>query len=492
MVQPPVAYLYGNSYASPLSRLNPGQHRLLQRHVERAVETLREADRLLRGAVGGMVDRCVAVIQEEFAAINREEERIVRYELAALPPRLVPYLENPFAQAVAFNLHCERTGESHTQGQKGWEGGAAAVTARNLVFLPPVFAGLWESGELDKTRLVAIANRNLTSKAYLEVADLVRTRRKEDVDERLLRMPPGSLQAGRRGPGEAMLAAQANGWLERFRSVEIPEELVAEAQRTAPAPPAPAASEAPPSDVPAPPVPAESPAQAAQRALRAGVGGAQLAPEVVEALEVSPAPQVLVERYLTAHRRSKDADPAVVTKTLFFAHAGPMQRLVSDDKLLLRHFRPVKTQKRGQLFYHVLEVIEEALMEKAHLPGLESRGLTEEEAMAAVRRILVGLNQDPNRFLTVPDDWLGEVTRRHLYFGSRTRKEGAAYKWFRKIGSRFYLGAHKTQEEVDARTARRAARLAAKGAAGGTALAEEMDDGDDEDEPADDEGDEAA
>jgi hypothetical protein len=198
----------------------------------------------------------------------------------------------------------------------------------------------------------------------------------------------------------------------------------------------------------------------AKRTLRAGLGGAKIAPEVAEALALSPDPMVLVERYLTAHRRSGDADPAEVTRTLFFAHAGPMQRIVADDKLLLRHFRPVKTQKRGQLFYRLLEVIEEALLEKQHLPDLNARGLGEQEAMAAVRKVIVDLNKDPNRFLVVPDEWLGEVTRRHLYFGSRTRKEGAAYKWYRKIGPLFYLGAHKTQEEADAKAARRAAKLA--------------------------------
>src|SRR5205085_11532904 len=128
----------------------------------------------------------------------------------------------------------------------------------------------------------------------------------------------------------------------------------------------------------------------------------------------SPDPMVLVERHLTAHRRSDDADPAAVSKTLFFSHAGPMQRIVADDKLLLRHFRPVKTQKRGQLFYRLLEVIEECLMEKQHLPGLEERGVLEPEAMVAVRRGIVDLNKDPNRFLVVPDEWLGGATRRHL------------------------------------------------------------------------------
>ena len=57
---------------------------------------------------------------------------------------------------------------------------------------------------------------------------------------------------------------------------------------------------------------------------------------------------------------------------------------------------------------------------------------------------------------------LGEVTRRHLYFGSRTRKEGAAYKWFRKLGPLFFLGAHKTQGEVDEKAERRALKIAGK------------------------------
>jgi hypothetical protein len=169
---------------------------------------------------------------------------------------------------------------------------------------------------------------------------------------------------------------------------------------------------------------------------------------------------VLVERYLGAHRRSGNPDPPEVTKTLFFAHAGPMQKLVADDKLLLRHFRPVKTQKRGQLFYRLLEVIEDALQERVR-QGAPEKGLSEQEAMAAVRRVIVELNKDPNRFLQVPAEWLGEVTRRHLYFGSRTRKEGAAYKWYRKIGPLFYLGAHKTPEEMAERAARRAAKSVA-------------------------------
>lgn len=446
-------------------RLNPAQHKLFQRHIDRAVEALLEADRLLKGAVGDVIERCVAAVRAETAAVDQEESNLVRFELASLPIRLVPYLENPFAQGLAFNLFCQRTDQSHTQAAKSWEGGTAAVSARNLVFLPEQYEDLWQEGLLDKTRLVAIANRNLTDKAYAEVADLVRTRRREDVDERLLKLPPGFLQVGRRGPGEAMQAAERNGWTTRLKEVEIPGELVVEAGKGLPeeavaaAPdgtdstpaPAPVAREAPA---------AESAAEAAKRTLRAGLGGAKVAKEVEEALALSPDPMVLVERYLQAHRRSGDADPAEVSKTLFFSHAGPMQRIVADDKLLLRHFRPVKTQKRGQLFYRLLEVIEETLLEKQHAPDLESRGLGEQEAMVAVRKVIVDLNKDPNRFLVVPDAWLGEVTRRHLYFGSRTRKEGAAYKWYRKLGPVFFLGAHKTKEESDAKAARRAAKLA--------------------------------
>jgi hypothetical protein len=167
-----------------------------------------------------------------------------------------------------------------------------------------------------------------------------------------------------------------------------------------------------------------------------------------------------VEKFLTAHRKTGDPDPWQVTKTIFFAHAGPMARLVADDKLLLRHFRPVKTQKRGQLFYRLLEVIEETMLERNHLEDLQARGVTETEAMEAVRKVLADLNRDPNRYLVIPPEWLGEVTRRHLYFGSRTRKEGAAYKWFRRIGTKFFLGAHKTQDELLERAARRAGGFA--------------------------------
>ncbi|HUR62269.1 MAG TPA: hypothetical protein VM286_07915 [Candidatus Thermoplasmatota archaeon] len=468
-----------------MPRLNPAQHRLWMRHVERAAETLHEADRLLKGAVTDVVARLVKVLRDEATLVDQEASTAVRFSIADLPLRLVPYLEDPFAQGLAFNLHCERTHQSHTQAAKGWEGGAAAVSARNLMFLPLVYHDLWHEGVLEKTRLVAIANRNLTEKAYLEVAALVRSRRKEDVDERLLKLPAGSMQLGRRGPVEAIEAAKRNGWLERLGRVDIPAELVGEAARGLPDEPAAGApgalggedtdagadgdagsapaQAAPPRDLP--------PGEVALRTLRAGLSGARIAPEVLEALQVSPDPAVLVDRYLIAHRKSGAPDPIEVTKTLFFAHAGPMQKLTADDKLLLRHFRPVKTQKRGQLFYRLLEVIEERLTEKSRDPDLDARGLDEREAMAAVRKVIVELNKDPNRYLLVTDEWLGEVTRRHLYFGSRTRKEGAAYKWYRKIGPIFYLGAHKTKEELEEKQARRAAKLA-----------DAEEDGDDEDE----------
>lgn len=465
-------YLYGTSYRPVVPRLNPAQHKLFARHIERAMETLREADRLLKGAVHDVLERCIQAIQAEATAVNREDASLVQFQLAQLPARLVPYLENPFAQGFAFNLFCQRTDQSHTQAAKSWDGGTAAVSARNLVFLPPIYETLWEEGQLDKTRLVAIANRNLTDKAYFEVADLVKTRRREDVDERLLRLPPGFLQVGRRGPGEAMEAAVRHGWTERLKAVEIPSELVMEAGKSVPdtpdaAPVAVEGEEAVPAAEPAPSAPqaAETAAEAAKRTLRAGLGGAKISKEVEEALVLSPDPMVLVERYLTAHRRSGDADPVEISKTLFFSHAGPMQRIISDDKLLLRHFRPVKTQKRGQLFYRLLEVIEEAMLQRQHDPDLGKRGLSEPDAMVAVRRVLVDLNKDPNRFLVIPDEWLGEVTRRHLYFGSRTRKEGAAYKWYRKIGPLFFLGAHKTQDDIDAKAARRAAKDAGDDAA---------------------------
>lgn len=434
-----------------MPRLNPAQQKLFARHVERAIETLREADRLLKGAVAEVVDGAVAALQQASATVTAEESNTLRFELTALPMRLVPYLENPFAQALAFNLFCQRTGQSHTQAAKTWEGGTSAVAARNLVFLPALYEALWEEGVVDKTRLVAIANRNLTDKGYLDVADLVRTRRKEDVDDRLMRLPPGYLQVGRRGPVEAMESAERHGWNARLREVEIPAELVVEAGSNTPQETV---------EIPSPAAAVATPSEAAQQALRAGLSGARISPEVAEALSLSPDPLVLAERFLTAHRKTGDVDPPVVTKTLFFAHAGPMQRLVSDDKLLLRHFRPVKTQKRGQLFYRLLEVIEEALLERLDRDEVATRGISETEAMVAIRKVIVDLNKDPNRYLQVPEEWLGEVTRRHLYFGSRTRKEGAAYKWYRKIGPKFFLGAHKTTDEVADRTARRAAKAA--------------------------------
>src|ERR1041385_321692 len=145
-------------YRRPVPRLNPAQHKLFQRHVDRAVEALQEADRLLKGAVHDVLSKCIQVIQEAAGAVNREDASLARFELANLPARLVPYLENPFAQGLAFNLYCQRTNQSHTQAAKGWEGGAASVSARNLVFLPAQYEALWEEGLLDKTRLVAIAN----------------------------------------------------------------------------------------------------------------------------------------------------------------------------------------------------------------------------------------------------------------------------------------------------------------------------------------------
>ncbi len=460
--------MYGITYGSLLPRLNPAQLRLFERHVERSIETLRAGDRLLRGAVTDVVERCVAALQAELARVEAGESTALSFEIANLPMRLVPYIEDPFAQSLAFNLHCQRTTQSHAQAGRDWQGGNQAVAARNLLFLPPIYHKLWSDGVLDKTRLVNIANRNLTQKAYLEVAELVRSRRKEDVDDRLMRMPPGSVQPGRRGPEQAIEAAETNGWATKLRTVDIPAELVVEAGSAIPDAPAELIPQEPGPSVspaaPEPPLPAAArthanPAETAQKTLRAGLSGARIAPEVADALALSPDPNILVERYLTAHRQSGDPDPADVTKTLFFAHAGPMQKLTTDDKLLLRHFRPVKTQKRGQLFYRLLEVIEELLLEKNHLADLDERGVTEPEAMAAVRKVILDLNRDPNRHLVVPDEWLGEVTRRHLYFGSRTRKEGAAYKWYRKIGPRFYLGAHKTREEVDERTARRTAKF---------------------------------
>ncbi|MGB1586706.1 MAG: hypothetical protein ACPHID_06645 [Thermoplasmatota archaeon] len=419
-----------------MARLNPAQHRLLQRHVERAVEALEEADRLLKGAVSGPVGKAIGTVKAILEGVESEESRTVRFALEELPTNLVPYLDNPFAQALCFNRFCDEAGLSHTRATKQWEGGNAAVAARNVLFLPPVFGDLWDEGVIDKTRLVAIANRNLTDEAYLEVADMVKTRRKEDLDERLLKMPPSSLKVGRRGPEQALEAASTHGWVERFQHIDIAEELVSEATADEDR--------------------EETPADLALRNLRAGLNGASIESSVTEALRLSPDPQALVEKFLVAHRKAGDADPTNLGQTLFFAHAGPVQKIVADDKLLLRHFRPVKTQKRGQLFYRLLEVLEEALLEKQHLPDLDARGLSEPEALDAVRKVVDDLNSDPNRYLVIPDEWLGEVTRRHLYFGSRTRKEGAAYKWFRKIGFRYFLGGHKTREELDEKAARKA------------------------------------
>ena len=441
-----------------LPKLNPGQHRMFERHVERAVETLREADRLLKGAVTDIVERCIAFMTAEAAQVEHEKGATVEYPFTDLPPRLVPYLDHPFAQGLAFNLHCVQRNLSHTQAAKDWVGGPAAVAARNLLFLPPLFGELWDAGLIDKTRLIAISNRNLKMEGYEDLAHLIKTRRKEDVDGRLIKMPAQYLRVGRRGPQEAMLAAEDNGWLKRFERVELPQDLVLEAGVDD-----------------EPEVKVETPAGAALVALRAGLGGAKIADEVIVALGHSPNPAAMVERFLSAHRQSGDPDVETLTKTLFFAHAGPMQKLVADDKLLLRHCRPVKTQKRGQLFYKILEVLEESILERAHLANLEERGITEQEGVEVVRRVIAELNKDPNRFLQIPEEWLGEITRRHLYFGGRTRKEGAAYKWFRKIGNRFYLGGHKTGEEISERAARRAAKLGATGVAG----AADMDDVDD-------------
>jgi hypothetical protein len=440
---PAVRLLYGNAYRRVLPRLNPAQHRLLTRHVDRAIEALEEADRLLRGLVTAQAAKAIAEIRAAFGSIDREEVALASFKLDELPLHLVPYLENPFAQGLAFNHYCAKNDLSHTKAMKDWPGGNGAVNARNLVFLPPVYLDLWESGALDKTRLVNIANRNLTDEGYADLAEMVRTRRKEDVDDRLLKVPGKYLNTGRRGPEQALEAARTHGWAQRFATVEINESLVheADAGRNGSGEPA-----------------VQTPAEQALRNLRAGLGGAKVAPEVEEALSMSPDPQALAERFLKAHKQAGDADPDVVTKTLFFAHAGPMQRLVADDKLLLRHFRPVKTQKRGQLFYRILEAIEEALLERSHEEAPEARGVSEAAAIEAVRGVIVDLNKDPNRFLVLPDEWLGEVTRRHLYFGSRTRKEGAAYKWFRKIGNEYFLGGHKTRDEAAEREARRSAQ----------------------------------
>ncbi len=412
------------------------------------MEALEEADRLLKGLVQNEVADAVAYVQQVMEGVDAEKASMLSYRLDELPYKLVPYLESPFAQAVAFNRYCIQEGLSHTRGGKSWEGGNSAVACRNLVFLPTVYDEMFESGMLDKTRLANIANRNLTDAAYLEIADLVRTRRREDLDDLLMKLPTEYLKVGRRGPDQALDAAARNGWLDRFERVEVAEDLVEESGVTA-------------YDEGGDEEPAEEqPWQASLRNLRAGLSGAHVDEAVAEGLQLSPDPAALVEKFLTAHRQSGDPDPEEVTKTLFFAHAGPIQKLVADDKFLLRHFRPVKTQKRGQLFYRLLEVIEETLMERQHLKNLEARGIDEAEATIAVRQVVDELNKDPNRFLEIPDEWLGEVTRRHLYFGSRTRKEGSAYKWFRKMGRTYFLGGHKTAEEVAEKEARKAAKAA--------------------------------
>lgn len=411
--------------------------------MERAIEALEEADRLLKGLVASEVADCVTQIREVLEGVDHEETRIVSFSLEELPIGLVPYLDNPFAQSLAFNRFCIQEGLSHTRGAKAWNGGNAAVSARNLVFLPPIFADLWDEGLIDKTRLVAISNRNITERGYEEAADMVKTRHKEELDDFLLKLPTEYLKAGRRGPEQAIEAADENGWLDRFERVQIAEDLVSEAGI---------------SDEKGDDDGEEADWQLALRDLRAGLVGADISDDVAEGLKLSPDPRALVDKFLVAHRQSGDPDPDQVSKTLFFAHAGPIQRLVADDKFLLRHFRPVKTQKRGQLFYRLLEVIEEALMERQHEPVPEDRGIGEPEGREAVAKVVNELNKDPNRYLEIPDEWLGEVTRRHLYFGSRTRKEGSAYKWFRKIGTTYSLGGHKTSEEIKEKEAKQAAK----------------------------------
>lgn len=404
----------------------------------------------MKGLVQNEVADCVNHIRAVMDDVDAEKASMLSYRLDELPYKLVPYLESPFAQAVAFNRYCIQEGLSHTRGQKSWEGGNTAVSCRNLVFLPPIYFDLFEDGMLDKTRLASIANRNLTEKAYKEIATLVRTRRREDLDELLHRLPAEYLKVGRRGPEQALDAASAQGWLDRFERVQVAEDLVEESGVTSYN----EGEEEEPQE--------EAPWQIALRNLRAGLNGSRVDDSVAEGLQLSPDPQELVEKFLTAHRQSGDPDPEEVAKTLFFAHAGPIQKLVADDKFLLRHFRPVKTQKRGQLFYRLLEVIEETLLERQHASDLEARGIGEEEAQVAVRHVVDELNKDANRYLEIPDEWLGEVTRRHLYFGSRTRKEGSAYKWFRKMSRVYFLGGHKTQEEIDAKAERKAAKAAAK------------------------------
>jgi hypothetical protein len=416
------------------------------------MDALHEADRLMKGIVADEVAQCIDNIRTIMDSVDREQVHLLSYRLGELPYKLVPYLESPFAQALAFNHFCIQEGLSHTRGSKKWEGGNAAVSCRNLVFLPPIFGGLFGEGLLDKTRLANIANRNLNEKGYADIANMVRTRRKEDLDETLLHLPADYLKVGRRGPVQALEAAVTNGWMDRYEEVQVAEDLVQESGVTAYNEGGEEKKEK------------EAEWQIAIRHLRAGLQGSNVLDGVADGLKLSPDPQTLVEQFLTAHRQSGDPDPEEVGKTLFFAHAGPIERIDADDKFLLRHFRPVKTQKRGQLFYRILEVIEEILMERQHLDDLESRGIEENGATGAVQSILDELNKDPNHYLLVPEEWLGEVTRRHLYFGSRTRKEGSAYKWFRKIGTKYYLGGHKTVEELAEKEDRKRVKAEAKAA----------------------------
>ncbi|MFA5943875.1 MAG: hypothetical protein WC876_05340, partial [Candidatus Thermoplasmatota archaeon] len=72
-----------------MPRLNPAQHKLFQRHIDRAIEALEEADRLLKGAVGDVIARCLATIRAETSAVDQEESNLVKFELASLPVRLV-------------------------------------------------------------------------------------------------------------------------------------------------------------------------------------------------------------------------------------------------------------------------------------------------------------------------------------------------------------------------------------------------------------------
>ena len=137
-----------------MARLNPAQHRLLQRHVERAVEALEEADRLLKGAVAAPLGTAIGAVRAVLDGVDSEESKTVRFALGDLPVDLVPYLDNPFAQALCFNRFCKHQGLSHTRATKQWEGGNAAVAARNVLFLPPVFADLWDEGVLDKDTVI--------------------------------------------------------------------------------------------------------------------------------------------------------------------------------------------------------------------------------------------------------------------------------------------------------------------------------------------------